>query len=198
MKDERSGRNPSEPEQWLEEFGDYLHGYAAYRVSDPSAVEDLVQETLLAGYRGWERFEGRSSVKTWLTTILKRKIIDYYRFRARERERFVPMESTSQYGEDGGEFTTEGRILPQAAAKVWERVPDDAAEQAEFWGVLQGCLDELPEAQRTVFIGREMDGLTTEEITEAEGITPNHLWVILHRARKGLRKCLELKWFKAS
>ncbi|MFT5469267.1 MAG: DNA-directed RNA polymerase specialized sigma24 family protein [Verrucomicrobiales bacterium] len=60
--------SPPDPDQWLDEFGDHLHGYAFYRTNNHHAVEDLVQETLMAAWRGWEKFEGRSTVKTWLSS----------------------------------------------------------------------------------------------------------------------------------
>ena len=193
MSSASSDKLQPDPESWLDEYGDHLHGYAYYRTNDHDVVEDLVQETLLAGYKAWGRFEGRSTVKTWLTSILNRKIIDFYRKRGRERETFVSYDAVDA---DGREFTPEGRIVPEHGAKLWARLPDDAAEQADFWKTLQTCLSGLPEQQREVFVSREIDGLSTEDISEDRDVTPNHLWVILHRARKALRKCLEINWFR--
>jgi len=190
--DSESDAARPDPEQWLEEYGDHLHGYAMFRTGDPNAVEDLVQDTLLAGCKAWDRFEGRSTVKTWLTAILNRKIIDYYRKRGRERKWLVPYEESD---DEGSEFTAEGRILPEYGAKKWSAMPDKLAEDSDFWVVLQGCVDKLPHPQREIFVSREIDERTTEEISETHDVTPNHLWVIIHRARKALRKCLEVHWF---
>ena len=93
------------------------------------------------------------------------------------------------------EFTPEGRIVPEHGAKLWSRRPDDATEQSEFWDVLQACLENVPEGAREAYIDREIHGQSTKEICDAQGITPNNLWVILHRVRKSLRKCLEIRWF---
>ncbi|NIR14014.1 MAG: hypothetical protein GWN86_08695, partial [Desulfobacterales bacterium] len=68
-----------DPEAWVDQYGDYLYRYAISRIHEPAVAEDLVQETLLAALQGKEGFKGRSSEKTWLTGILKYKIVDYIR-----------------------------------------------------------------------------------------------------------------------
>ncbi len=71
--------NELEPDKWVERFADYLFRYAFSRVNDQTVAEDLVQETFLSAWKARERFEGRSTEKTWLSSILKNKIIDHYR-----------------------------------------------------------------------------------------------------------------------
>ncbi len=71
--------NNLEPNSWVDNYADYLYRYAQSRVNDSAVAEDLVQETFLSAWKARERFEGRSSEKTWLSSILKNKIIDYYR-----------------------------------------------------------------------------------------------------------------------
>ncbi len=68
-----------EPQKWVERYGDYLYNYTIVRVNDQAKAEDLVQETFLAGLKGRDGFQGKSSERTWLISILKRKIIDTYR-----------------------------------------------------------------------------------------------------------------------
>ena len=68
-----------EPQHWVERYGDYLFNYAIVRVNDQEKAEDLVQETFLAGLKARENFQGKSTERTWLISILKRKIIDTYR-----------------------------------------------------------------------------------------------------------------------
>ena len=180
------------PEQWLDEHGDHLYGYAYFRLGKDDAIEDVVQETLLAAFKAWDSFEGRSSVRTWLTSILHRKIIDHIRRRTRDRKHFS---GTDPDPDNDGEFSAAGRIDSEHGAKLWSRQPDNAAEQAEFWEVLHRCLSDLPEDQRDMFVSREIDGLSTDEICEMKSVNRNNLWVILHRVRKALRKCLENRWF---
>ncbi len=66
----------TDPQTWLDAYGDYLYRYALLRVRDESLAEDLVQEILLAALKGWAGFDGRSSERTWPTGILKHKIVD--------------------------------------------------------------------------------------------------------------------------
>ncbi len=189
---EPSPQSSPQPENWLAEHGDHLYGYARFRLGNDDAVEDVVQEALLAAFKGWDKFEGRSSVRTWLTAILNRKIIDHFRKQKREKDHFVP-----NFGEndESGEFSPEGRVLADHRARLWNRRPDNAAEHAEFWEVLSDCLQKLPTDQREMFESREFDGLSTDQICEMKNVNRNHLWVILHRVRKALRRCLEARWF---
>src|SRR5438093_12968628 len=77
---------PFDPSRWSDEPVDYLFRYAIFRLRDAAAAEDAVQETLLAAMQARERFDGRSSERTWLVGILKHKIIDHYRKVGRAHE----------------------------------------------------------------------------------------------------------------
>src|SRR6266851_5898098 len=74
----------SDPERWVELYGDYLFKYALMRLRDAAGAEDAVQETFLAALKGGKSFAGRSAEKTWLVGIMKNKIIDHYRKASRE------------------------------------------------------------------------------------------------------------------
>ena len=68
--------------------------------------------------------------------------------------------------------------------------------QAEFWQVFHGCLDQMPEQQRTLFALRELDGIETDVLVETLKISSkNNLWVMLSRARERIRRCLQSQWF---
>src|SRR6188768_927125 len=73
----------AQADSWVDEHGDYLYRFALMRVRDPEAAQDLVQETFVAAIRASDRFQGTSSLRSWLAGILKHKIIDYFRERAR-------------------------------------------------------------------------------------------------------------------
>lgn len=166
-----------------------------YRLRDKHMAEDMVQETLLAAWKAHDKFEGRSSIKTWLTMILHNKIVDFVRKAARQKLVFS--------GEDldyemPGEFNDNGHINAEFGAKQWAPRPDEMAQRGDFWRILQQCIDHLPPDTAEVFRLREIDGLSTEEICELKGIAKNNFWVILHRARKGLRACIEKNWFGKS
>jgi RNA polymerase sigma-70 factor (ECF subfamily) len=78
----------------------------------------------------------------------------------------------------------------------WGESPGQLLEAKEFWNVLTGCLSGLPEAQRRAFSMREFDGFSSDEIREVLDVSPTNLWVMLHRARAKLRRCLEVNWFE--
>ncbi|MHC4684776.1 MAG: sigma factor, partial [Planctomycetota bacterium] len=86
MKGERFNEHGQthNPERWLEDHGDYLFRYALVRLQDREIAEDMVQETLLAALRAREKFQARSSVRTWLVGILKHKVLDHFRKSYRE------------------------------------------------------------------------------------------------------------------
>lgn len=179
----------------LEQHRSYLMRYALLQLRDASAAEDVVQETLLAGVEGRDRFSGKSSVKTWLTGILKHKIIDYIRRESREVSFFTA-------GEDGAErseadvvdalFVANGHW--QTPPADWAN-PDRALENKKFLEVFELCARQMPAKMARVFAMREVMELSTEEICKELGITATNCWVILHRARLSLRECLETKWF---
>lgn len=175
----------------FDEYRSYLLRYAVLQLRDASAAEDVVQETLLAALQS--RFAGRSSVKTWLTGILKHKIIDHLRRQSREQ----PLEDAEpQREEDVSDavFTPDGHWRQFPAN--WE-APERSFEAKAFWQVFQACVDTMPPRAGRVFVMREVMELSTEEICKELGITATNCWVLLHRARLSLRECLEMKWFKA-
>ncbi len=186
-----------EPIFWLEEYGDYLFGFALSRVRCEATAEDLVQETLLAAIKSSNTYQENSSEKTWLCGILKHKIIDFYRKTSREVELCEEEADMSSYDrlfrEEGiwkGHWTVESRPI------VWNANPAEVFEQSEFRGVLMHCLMELPERIANVFTLREMDGYDAPEICDFLMISPNNFWVMMHRARLHLRTCIDSKWFR--
>ena len=180
----------ADPETWVDQHGDYLYGYALSRMKDPTTAEDLVQETLLAALKDRKGFEGRSSLRTWLTAILKHKIIDYLRKTSREQ----PL-SDRELGTDVSDafFDEKGRWISRPAK--WTTDPTELLEQKEFWQVLTRCLSELPLRQAQAFRLREMDGLDCAGICNVMEITSSNCWVMLYRARMNMRHCLEENWF---
>jgi RNA polymerase sigma-70 factor (ECF subfamily) len=177
--------------QNLEQHHSYLLHYAMLQLRDKTLAEDAVQETLLAALEGRAKFSGKSSHKTWLTGILKHKIIDILRRKAREAPLMLH-EDESEADAFDALFKEDGHWR-QAPASWGD--PDKALEDKRFWAVLEMCAGLLPARTARVFMMREVLELTTEEICKELSITPTNLWVMLHRARLSLRECLELKWF---
>jgi RNA polymerase sigma-70 factor, ECF subfamily len=193
-----------DPGLWVDRHGDYLFKYAMFRLRDVVQAEDVVQETLLAALQAYEKFEGRGAERTWLVGILKHKITDCFRRMSRERavselegEEFEHAELFMQTGEWVGHWVAAAE--PEKAAQLgpheWGMTPEALLEQDEFWKVFSQCLSPLPQRIASAFTLREVDGLTSEEICDVLGITANNLWVMLHRARAHLRRCIEVNWF---
>lgn len=182
-----------DPAAWLTEHGDYLYRYALLQLRDETSAEDAVQDTLLAALSAWERFSGQSTVRTWLTGILKHKILDIFRKRAKE-----PL-----YSPTSADPETELDNLEQALFKSnghWDNRPkawndpETHLDQKRFWAEFIACLEKLAPTHARVFHLRELEGLSTETICKELNITSTNCWVMLYRARLGLQQCLEVHW----
>ncbi|HJU54931.1 MAG TPA: sigma-70 family RNA polymerase sigma factor [Pyrinomonadaceae bacterium] len=198
-------RTTPDPGVWVDEHGDYLYRYAMFRLRDASLAEDVVQETLLAALQAYAGFGGRGSERTWLVGILKHKVADYFRRLSRETtiqqdegEALWQSELFMQTGEWVGHWVA--AVHPEQAEALgpieWRATPEQLLEQGEFWEVFNRCLSPLPARIASAFTLREVDGLTSEEICDILDVKVNNLWVMLHRARAHLRRCIEVSWFK--
>lgn len=177
----------------LEQFRGYLMRYALLQLRDQTSAEDAVQETLLAAVQGSERFSGKSTIKTWLTGILKHKIIDQMRRQSREQPLLQ--------GEDDERSEADVVDALFRADGHWQNFPANwgdpgkALENKKFWETFEMCAKLMPAKTARVFMMREVMELSTEEICKELDITATNCWVMLHRARLSLRECLETKWF---
>ncbi len=179
-----------DPINWLDDHGDALYAFALMRVREPSQAEDLVQETLLAALGAVDNFKGESTERTWLTGILKHKVLDHLRRSGREKplsdEDEANMEKASMFDETG---------LWTIKPGDWAE-PERSLEQEQFWNTMSNCVEKLPEKLRTIYVLREFDGIETDVLLETLNISSkNNLWVMLSRARLQLRHCLEKNWF---
>lgn len=179
--------------QWLTEHGDYLYRFALARLRDPHQAEDAVQETLLAAMQG-QPFAGKSAVRTWLTGILKHKIIDLMRKQMREQATYALGEDNGLPEQPGMDEFFEGDDRHWAdSPQVWA-MPDGQLEQKQFLQILQSCLERLPQKLAMLFTLRDIQEEDNDTICKELGISATNAWVMLYRARMGLRKCLELHW----
>ena len=174
----------------------YLLRVAQLQLRDRDQAEDVVQETLLAALEAQGKFAAKSSVKTWLTGILKHKIIDAIRKKSREPS--VSSLAIEADIEDLDVFFNEGdRDHWETKPAEW-RNPERDLEQKQFLDMMDFCLEKLPPNTARVFMMREVMELEADEICQELKITATNLWVILYRARMLLRKCLEQNWFAAT
>jgi RNA polymerase sigma-70 factor (ECF subfamily) len=185
-----------DPTIWVDEHGNYLFAFAYSRVRDEAVAEDLVQETLLSAIKSFADFQGKSSERSWLTGILKEKIIDYFRRMSKEKQITAEEADFSSYQNLFADKEWNDHWTPELIPQEWEISPDKALGQNEFCEVLEHCLGELPQRVANAFLLREMDELMGAEICDIFGISQENYWVMLHRARTHLRRCLEFDWFR--
>lgn len=183
----------ADPERWVEEHGDCLYRYALLRVRRLEIAEDLVQETFFAAVRTSSNFRGKSSERSWLCGILKNKICDHFRKLGRETC-FTDLEFLDD--ELSHKFVPQGFWNHEAGPLEWKPEAEVVMHRTEFWATFRDCLAKLPERVANVFMLREMEEMETQQICRDLNISPNNLWVMLHRARMALRECLEMNWFK--
>ena len=175
----------------VEEERPYLIRYASLQLRDSHAAEDAVQEALVAALAGEAGFAGRSNLRTWLTGILKHKIVDI--IRRASRENALAPDPLAEVAELDALFDETGHWAD--APSAWPD-PGNSLEQKQFFAVLEECLARLPAKTARAFMMREHMGFETDEICQEIGVTPNHCWVLLYRARMALRECLQTNWFR--
>ncbi len=188
------------PEKWIDSYADYLYSFAYNRVNDEETAKDLVQETFLSALKARDGFKGEASEKTWLVSILKRKIIDLYRKNAAHPQQ--SFEESEQYKVAYSHYFTEtgfikGEWNKAHAPKPWNVSEKNSIEQKEFKYILGQCLSKLPKMWSSVFSLKYMDEEESESICKELEITSSNYWVIIHRAKLQMRECLEKNWIKA-
>jgi RNA polymerase sigma-70 factor (ECF subfamily) len=165
--------------------------FAHLQIRNHALAEDAVQDALIAVLEKPERFAGQSSLRTYVTGILKFKIIDCLRASTRERQ-IEPCDDQSEDDAIDALFVADGHTRDKPLA--WGD-PDATLEQKDFFKVLETCLEKLPAKTARIFMMREWLELETDEICKELAITTSNAWVLLYRARMRLRECLDLNWF---
>jgi RNA polymerase sigma-70 factor (ECF subfamily) len=188
MSDGPPAAAATDPARWMDEHGDYLYRMALARVGRPDVAEDLVQETLLSALGAADRFAGRSSERTWLTSILKNKIIDRLR-----RKQPVSATDAGAAGPPDGLFDAAGHWRTPPGR--WAADPAELLERREFWEAFERCRQELPERLREVLTLRLLDDVPATKVCQALGVSPSNLWTLLYRARVRLWQCLNARGF---
>ena len=177
------------PNKWIDNYADYLFNYAVVRVNNSDLAKDLVQETFFAGLKSAKNFQGKSTERTWLVSILKRKVIDHYR---KINSKKGQAEIRMNFYNDG---ENEGSWLEERVPQSWDNASEKTMENEELKSQIDVCIDNLPEKYAMVFRMKTIQEFETEEICKELDITASNLWVIIHRVRTQLRKCMEDNWF---
>lgn len=182
----------ADPHNWVQAHADYLYSYTRARVSDEEQARDLVQETFLAGLEKISTFEGRSSERTWLTAILRNKIIDHYRKKSsvllNAEIKRAEDEQVDFFNSDDGHWNSE------PAPKHFGIDDYDPLQGKEFDHILMKCMQKLPTLWLSVFTMKHMDEESTDTILAELKLTSSNFWVIIHRAKLNLRACLQKNW----
>jgi RNA polymerase sigma-70 factor (ECF subfamily) len=170
----------------------YLHRYALATLRDGELAREAVQETLVAAIRGLPSFAGRATVRSWLTSILRHKIVDLQQDRARH--------VATDEGNEEEEAAVEALLFSAGGQRVapvedWCD-PERALERREFWEAFERCVEGLPKKAAQMFALREILGESIESICKIHGVSATNCSVILHRARMRLRECLSETWFR--
>lgn len=176
------------PDKWIDLYADYLFNYTVTRVSDREIAQDLVQDTFFAGLKSMKNFKGEASERTWLISILKRKIIDHYR---KINSNKGKAEVRIQYND----AETEGDWLEERVADPFDKTAEDDMQNSELGDAIHNCLSKLPTKQADVFKMKTILNYETEVICNELNITASNLWVIIHRARTAMADCLKENWF---
>jgi RNA polymerase sigma-70 factor (ECF subfamily) len=168
---------------------------AVFYLSDKAIAEEVVQETWIAMLRGLDQFEGRSSLKTWIFSILANRA----KTRAQREKRSVPLSEFS--GED--DLFGDATVEPERFANPrysghwvkfpdnWDNIPEDQLLSQETIDVVQKAIQNLPMRQQQVIALRDVDGYSAEEVCNILTISETNQRVLLHRARASVRRMLE-------
>lgn len=168
-------------EQWIELYTSVLLSRAFYLVSDKEEAKDIVQDVFLAAFSGYQSFKGNSSAKTWLHTILKNKVADYYRKKYKTPSNI----SLDSYFDEAGNWKNGDNLL-----RAWDKATL-TGDYDEFEHLLEYCIEHLEPKLKIPIKLYYLHEKKTSEICQEISITTTNLWKILQRGRLQLRECLE-------
>lgn len=153
-------------------------------VPNRAVAEEVVQDTWLAVLRGIARFEGRSSLRTWMFAIL----VNRARSTGTREQRSIPVADAGPVV-DGSRFALDGAWL--SPPEHWIEEAEDRLAAGKLADLLRSAMDDLPARQREVVALRDMEGMSSEEVCEVLAISEGNQRVLLHRGRSKLRQTLE-------
>ena len=170
---------------WVNQFSDELYQWAFHKTQNEETAKDLLQDTFLSAYKSIDSFKGSSAPKTWLFSILKNKINDYYRQSYKRNE----VSLDNELFKDNGHWKNEQRPTK------WNSLSDTLNESNEFNDVLEKCLTKLPKTWGSILRYKFIEEKDAKEICQEFEIKTSNYWQILHRGKLQLRLCLQKNWF---
>lgn len=186
-----------QPHHWVQRYADDLFRYAMFRIDATDVCEDIVQDTFLSALKAQDQFQERSSEKTWLFSILKHKISDYYRKKGKFQTKELEMDDSGLsdfFYEEG----RSGHWKKESEPQRWQELPNDHFEEKEYQAVLKACLARLSPSQAELVREKYHEEKKSADICKDMNLSASNYWVMLHRIHLLLRKCLEQHWFALS
>lgn len=168
--------------------------FAVLQLKDEGLAEDAVQEALIAAHQKQSTFNGKSAFKTWVFAILKNKIIDILRKRARDS--MVSTLSDDDSDDMSDTLFNQRGFWNAGELPIGWTAPMESVKDDHFWRVFEICLTGLADNLSKIFMMREFLEMDSDEICSTLNISTSNLHVMLYRARIRLRECLENRWFK--
>ena len=178
--------NSLNPRNWVEKYSDELFGFAFIRVSDEETAHDLIQDTFLSALKNLGTFKGEISEKNWLYFILKNKIIDHYRKNSR-----APLTRIDDREYEDEFFDESGHWKKEALPNPFNQAVNNQQHSFEFYEILEKCKRKLNELQLNLFSMKFLDETDSEEICKELEISSSYYWVLIHRIKLKIRKCIE-------
>lgn len=169
-----------EKRQLIEDHADYLFNVAVSRLTNRELAKDFVQETFLSALQHLEDFKGKSAIRTWLTSILIRKIIDHWR------------KAETKYTDPASDFFEKDGHWKKASGNfAFSESLNHQMDKSEEHQILLDCVEKLPEQWKGILQAKVFEEKKSEEVCKEFDVTASNLWIIIHRSKLLLRKCVE-------
>jgi RNA polymerase sigma-70 factor (TIGR02943 family) len=182
--------------EWVDLYSDDLYSWARYKLSDKEVAQDLVQDTFLSALQNINRFQGKSSPKTWLFSILNNKIVDHFR----KQSKSISFSQVLGERHDSSVlehlFEKNGHWKKKLMPQKWGVSDVHLLDDESFVAILESCMARLPTNWGMAMQLKYLEERDGKEICQELDISPSNFWQILHRAKLQLRQCLEKNWFK--
>lgn len=175
--------------QWVNDYTDEMYSWAYHKVSDAETAKDIVQDSFFAAAKTIDSFQGKSTPKTWLFSILNHKIIDHYRKKTKQVIRVDDGIINELFDSDGGWKSSKKQ-------NDWEEDEINLLDDFNFIKILNLCLEALPEKWNICIQSKYLSNKKGNEICQDLNINPTNFWQIIHRAKLQLRNCIENNWHK--
>lgn len=174
------------PKNWVAKFSDELFSFAYLRVNDEEMARDLIQDTFLAALKNLETFKGEISEKNWLYLILKNKIIDHYRKNVKPKKvRIDDYDNEDEFFDESGHWKKESLPHP------FNNLLVSQTHSFEFYEILNKCKQKLNQLHSSIFSMKFINEIGSDEICKELEISSSNYWVLIHRIKLKIRKCIE-------